>query len=494
MDSAETYEEWYEAALRHDEFTGMESWKHKSESDLYDNVAIETRLRTLRKYRKKGDDHALLFTLNEGVHGNMGGMGNAKLYSRAKSGTKQLISDYVDEIADALVHLSSVEDDVISLEEKLDFFHRASHCFGQSALMLSGGAQLGNFHMGVVKTLIETDLVPGVISGSSMGAVFAALLGVHTNEELVQYFEPEHMMLTVRKEAGFIDRFFERRGSIDVEYIEEAIERFIPDLTFQEAFLRTGRHINISVAPYERHQTTRLLNAITSPNVLIRSAVMASTAIPGVFPPVVLSAKNKDGEVQAYLPSRKWVDGSLSDDLPAKRLARIYGVNHYIVSLTNPLALPFASDPSVQSSLLADTTKFAKSWIRELASLGHSISYKYLKSWPMVGAAASSFHSLVSQNYTGDINIIADFSVIKPGNLLSHLTYDELLSLIRNGERATWPKVEEIRVCTRIARVLDGILERSEKRELRLAKRAIAGRTGDSNPHSTDKVTVPLLR
>jgi NTE family protein len=452
----------------------MESWKRESASELYDNVAIEARLSALREYRKKGDDHALLFMLNEGVHGNMGGMGNAKLYSKAKSGTKQLISDYVDEIADALVYLSSVDDDVISFEEKLDFFHRASQCFGQSALMLSGGAQLGNFHMGVVKALIETNLVPRVISGSSMGAVFAALLGVHTDEELVHYFEPENLMFAVRKEAGFIDRFFERRGSVGIEYVVEAIDRLIPDLTFQEAFLRTGRHINISVAPYERHQTTRLLNAIASPNVLIRSAVMASTAIPGVFPPVVLSAKNKEGEAQPYLPSRKWVDGSISDDLPAKRLARLYGVNHHIVSLTNPFALPFASDPAKQSSLLADTSKLAKSWIRELASFGHSVSYKYLKGWPLIGAAASNFHSLVSQNYTGDINIIADFTVIKPRHLLSHLTYDELLGLIRNGERASWPKIEAIRVCTKIARVLDDILESSEERELTLAKRAIA--------------------
>jgi NTE family protein len=112
--------------------------------------------------------------------------------------------------------------------------------------------------------------------------------------------------------------------------------------------------------------------------------------------------------------------------------------------------------------------------VRELASLGHSVSHKYLKSWPMIGAAASGFHSLVSQNYTGDINIIADFSVVKPGRLLSHLTYDELLGLIRNGERATWPKIEAIRVCTKIARVLDDILERSEEREMSLAKRAIA--------------------
>ena len=32
---------------------------------------------------------------------------------------------------------------------------------------------------------------------------------------------------------------------------------------------------------------------------------------------MTLAAKNKYGERQEYLPSRKWVDGSVSDDLPA---------------------------------------------------------------------------------------------------------------------------------------------------------------------------------
>ena len=59
----------------------------------------------------------------------------------------------------------------------------------------------------------------------------------------------------------------------------------IPDLTFQEAFAISGRHLNVSVAPAEKHQNGRLLNAITAPNVLIREAVLASCAVPGVFPP-----------------------------------------------------------------------------------------------------------------------------------------------------------------------------------------------------------------
>jgi predicted acylesterase/phospholipase RssA len=47
------------------------------------------------------------------------------------------------------------------------------------------------------------------------------------------------------------------------------------------------------------------------------AAVMASCAVPGVFPPVMLMARNVHGEAQPYLPTRRWVDGSIADDLPA---------------------------------------------------------------------------------------------------------------------------------------------------------------------------------
>jgi TAG lipase/steryl ester hydrolase/phospholipase A2/LPA acyltransferase len=42
------------------------------------------------------------------------------------------------------------------------------------------------------------------------------------------------------------------------------------------------------VAPAEKHQNGRLLNAITSPNVFVREAVLASCAVPGIYEPVAL--------------------------------------------------------------------------------------------------------------------------------------------------------------------------------------------------------------
>ena len=56
-------------------------------------------------------------------------MGSDKLYQVAKVGTKQLIQDYVNEIADALEHIASLDDREVSHEQKLDFFRHQPICF-----------------------------------------------------------------------------------------------------------------------------------------------------------------------------------------------------------------------------------------------------------------------------------------------------------------------------------------------------------------------------
>ena len=89
LERAESYEEWLKYATEQDKATGMVDWKETEQSELYDNEQIKLRLEKLQDAR--GDAEALLFLLNEGIHGNMGGMGNPKLHHKALSGTKQLI-------------------------------------------------------------------------------------------------------------------------------------------------------------------------------------------------------------------------------------------------------------------------------------------------------------------------------------------------------------------------------------------------------------------
>ena len=472
-DAAANFDEWAEAARAHDVKTGMDRWKRMDQTRLYDHVEIRSRLDGLRVLRARHDDPGLLFALNEGIHGNMGGMGKPILYARAKFGTKKLIGDYVDEIAEALEHLADPATDTVSFEDKIDFFRRASHCFGRTALMLSGGGILGNYHMGVVKALIEQDLLPTVISGSSAGSVVAAVLGTNDAAELARLIAQPALELEARREASWFDRaLWGRHAQLDIHEVEELIARLIPDLTFQEAFEKTGRHINISIAPAEMHQTSRLLNAMTSPNVFVRKAVLASSAVPGVFPAVMLEAKTAGGDRKPYLPTRKWVDGSVYDDLPAKRLMRLYGVNHFIVSMVNPLVIPWLRDPKTERGMRAFLAQQAERWTKEAIRTGVSLTQVFTRDMPRLNFILSMFSSIATQTYTGDINIIPAARLFDPRRILSHPTEDEVMSFIREGERATWPKIEMIRICTKISRTLDRILSDYDALEIELASQS----------------------
>ncbi|MEM7504394.1 MAG: DUF3336 domain-containing protein [Pseudomonadota bacterium] len=461
LSEAENYEQWRDAALRHDQKNGMERWKLEDESSLYDFRSIRSRLDRLRRLRANKDVHGLLFALNEGIHGNMSGMGGAALYGKSKFGTKQLIVDYVDEVSSALEYLASGRVRKVSTAEKTEFFHRASHCFGRSALLMSGAGSLLYFHLGVVKALWKQRLLPRVISGASGGSFVAALVGTHTDRQLKRIFEPSHLNVQMEEEEGVL-RFFSRmyQRQVPADEVYEHIARLIPDLTFQEAFERTGRHINVPIAPAELHQGSRLLNATTSPNVLIREAVLASCAVPGVYPPVTLAAKDERGEKQPYLPSRQWIDGSVSEDLPIKRLSRLYGVNHTIVSQTNPLVLPFlkvdAQDDSIFDILRDTSVKTAKEW--SLAAT--RVMRVPAKRSVFLSKALNTWSSVISQTYTGDINILPPSRANNPLRLLAYRRDEEIREMIMNGKRATWPKMEMIRLQTKIGRTLDRILDR----------------------------------
>ena len=458
MRHADNYADWKNAALEHDAKSGFEAWKSKEESKSYDYVNIRTRIDALKEYRRQEDDIGLLFALNEGIHGNQGGMGKSILYEKAKLGTKHLIEEYVDEIVSALDYISTIpESSEITKEDKLDFFERASHCFGRSALMLSGAGSLGHFHRGVIKTLFEHKVLPTVISGSSAGAISAAILGTYSDDELPCVLQGNKVLDPLQVEIDNRPKSLIRRQS-DSASLKIMLDAIIPDMTFQEAYEKTGRMISITIAPAEEHQTSRLMNAITSPNVYVRTAVMASCAVPGVYPPVMLMAKNVYGEAQPHLPERRWVDGAVTDDLPAKRLARLYGVNHYIVSQANPLALAI-----IKGEQYMPVSEGAKKVLRlsthEILKSGEKFSRRFLRKIPDVGKTMSMFYSVMAQDYKGDVNIVPHFNFVDPQKLLGQLTSAEIDELVIEGERSTWPQLEQIKICSKIGHKLDEILD-----------------------------------
>ena len=470
MDVAESYDDWLLAARAHDALTGKAEWRQEEPSELYDHAQIRYRLDRLKKFRKQQDWQGLLYALNEGIHGNMGGMGKSVLYRQAKSGTKVLVEQYIQEIDDALRLLAELPEEIIPTQQKLDFFYRSNVCYGRSALMLSGGGVLGFLHVGVVSELLRHGLLPRVISGSSAGSIVAAALAAYTDEEMA---ELDLIGLLESGEAegrGVIRQFVSLLGSrLTAEDTEQLISATIPDLTFAEAYAKTGRQVSITVAPAEPHQRSRLLNAVSSPNVYLRSAAMASCAIPGVFPAVMLQAKNEKGEAQPYLPARRWVDGSVADDLPAKRLSRLFSTNHYIVSMVNPIARAFLPRDERVRPLRQAATSLGMGIGREVLNFYRGVAKRYGDNWPKFNMMMHSVHALLDQEYSGDINIVPKFRFQNPLNLISQPTEAELRQLVKEGERATYSRIEPIRRCTQISRTLEEILHRFEYGDLRPA-------------------------
>lgn len=478
MDAANSYDEWRAAAIAHDKASGVHKWVESDESKHFDYASIRRRLERLRRLRRSKDYPRLLFALNEGIHGNIDGMGSRALYGKAKFGTKRLIMEYVNEVAGALELLASDAANDIPFDERLDFFRRAQHCYGASAFMMSGAGSLLFFHIGAVKAMWLEGILPNVLSGSSGGAIVGSLVGTHSDEDLERMFEPENLVQEIVKDKGLLRHLEVIRPEVaSVDEVREALHRLIPDLTFQEAYKITGRHLNVSIAAAEKHQTSRLLNSITTPNVFVRESVMASAAVPGFFPPVRLAAKNDKGRRQPYLRSRKWVDGSLSDDLPAKRLSRIYGVNHFIVSQVNPHVFPFVTDTRRETGLISTLKTAGSRTVREWLNAGATLLEKPLSWNSTISRLANAGLSIINQDYVGDINILPDTRVFNPLKLLAHRSVEEIVELIAMGEKATWPKIEMIRVQTKISRKLDRIL-RDFEHNVPHVTRSAARRTG----------------
>ncbi len=476
-ENTDTYDDWLALSEAEDQRTGRYEWRQTAKSHLYNYESIRHRLNKLRRLRREGEVKKLLFTLNEGIHGNMDGMGNAGLYRFAKSGTKQLIDDYVDEINRSLRYVAATKSRALTRADKLEFFDRASHCYGSTALMCSGAGALGYFHMGVVLALYERNLLPRVISGSSAGSLVAAIVGSRSPAELARTLERDRLNDIIRVQDDHVSPGQLRHMNHD-EVIGQ-IERLVPDLTFEEAFELSNRQINITVSATQRHQKSRLLNAITSPNVLLRSAVQASCAVPGVYEPVTLLARDADGSVKKYLPKEQWVDGSLAADLPARRLGRLYGVNHYVASQVNPVVfwslLEYRHRDGILPNLVDFGLRVQTEWLKYL----RRSSTRLLSANASTSYWVDNIFSLLAQDYAGDINVVPRFRLFDPRKLLSHLSEKDRSFLIDEGLKSTWPHIARIRNASSIALTLQEILAKlpsaGDKRSTRTRLAAAPG-------------------
>ena len=91
-------------------------------------------------------------------------------------------------------------------------------------------------------------------------------------------------------------------------------------------FDRTGRILNIAILPQSRSDPPCLLNYLTSSHVLIGSAALVSSSLPGVFEANQLMVKDSDGTERYETQSGMAI-------YLCKNFRRCFNINQYILRL-----------------------------------------------------------------------------------------------------------------------------------------------------------------
>lgn len=168
-------------------------------------------------------------------------------------------------------------------------------------------------------------------------------------------------------------------------------------------------------------------------------------------------------------PDAKWIDGSVDNDLPMTRLAEMFNVNHFIVSQVNPHVVPFLEkeEETIAAKVQDPAFSAGPHWMSSVASLAKGEVLHRLQVLADMGVFptyATKLRGLLSQRYSGDINIFPAISYADFPRVLSNPTTEYMLSCLLTGQRATWPKLSRIQNHVAIELALDSLIQKAKAR------------------------------
>jgi predicted acylesterase/phospholipase RssA len=173
-------------------------------------------------------------------------------------------------------------------------------------LALGGGAAFGLAQIGVLKVLERENIPIDIVSGTSIGSLVGALWagGISASDIEKATFE-FNSVIDIFKLVDF--NIMPTRGLIPGNNIRKFLEGFLG----QKTFLEMNKELRIVTCNINNREEVILKNGS------VVDAILASTAIPGLFNPFI----NKDGSV--------YVDGGVVNPLPVSALT-IEGIQRII--------------------------------------------------------------------------------------------------------------------------------------------------------------------
>jgi TAG lipase/lysophosphatidylethanolamine acyltransferase len=252
-------------------------------------------LESILSARESEDILTLVSILRSGLVRNLGNITSMKLFNHAYAGTKLLIDDYITHVALSIQYVTSLQTIPMHVsgftsQAKLELLHDTRQAFGRTSLVLQGGSIFGLCHLGVVKALHLRGLLPRIITGTATGALVAALVGVRTEDELLDFLDSDILEFcafngesakgkskliagTTQNERprmgfGWLRRYLMEGNFLDESVLEDCVRTYVGDMTFEEAYTKTKRILNITVAASGKGAFPNLLNYLTAPNVV----------------------------------------------------------------------------------------------------------------------------------------------------------------------------------------------------------------------------------
>ncbi|GMI23611.1 hypothetical protein TeGR_g2443, partial [Tetraparma gracilis] len=394
--------------------------------------------------------------------------------------TAAAIEDFEQSLVGAIRSLCDEKLGEAELVKSLKMLERGRKNLGQTALMLSGGGSITMYHLGLVRALLQDGLYGkiGVVSGTSGGSIAAAFCATKTEKELreevcVDWVSTDYSRDGDQGRKGV--RWFPTMANMARNWLRTGLlvrgEEFractnwyFGDITFEEAFAKTGKHVCMTVTASRAAAggggTQRLLlNHISTPHVTIASAVAASCALPGIMPTAKLQCR-VGGELSLFeVDGVEWIDGSVQADVPFARVGQLFNVTNFIVSQCNFHVVPFLPkahtphDDSAYSKVFSMLGQDIRSRVMALSRLGL---------FPLL--YGNDVSKVFKQKYHGDITIIPKMRLLDVLGIKAFLnpTVEDMRHYLRHGEVATWPAIDHIRQTTRFEAELGRGIERLE--------------------------------
>ena len=198
-----------------------------------------------------------------------------------------------------------------------------------TAIVLSGGGNLGAMQAGSVVALFEAGIKPDLLVGTSVGAMNSAFLATHPGLEGAIALRDAWAALR-RAEAiqldpllAFMGFFGLRDHLVSAKQLRQLLAKWIPIDRFEQASL-----------PFGVVATDALKgDAVVVTTGEVGPALTASSAIPGIFPPV-------------RIEGRWLIDGSLSSNHPVLEAQDLGADEIYLVTTVTAPEPPRRRGPS----------------------------------------------------------------------------------------------------------------------------------------------------